>query len=206
MKLFPNAHFLCNSNDDKNKKAKPNAHTSLLDFPCQKNCDSFCVQFSSCKTWFHYFCSNLPNSILAVLGKIKGISWSCENCEQKGQLPLTKADTDSLSDNIQSLNTQIQQELSEIRNDINQLKQNSCEAKIEQLQNEIKDLKSSVGSLKKNSQAKSQYKQQSENNMSDKLIIVGIQENQDQISRIEAMNADKKQVVSTFEQIVGLKM
>ena len=78
----------------------------------------------------------------------RGISWSCENCEQKGQLPLTKADMDSLSDNIQSFNTQIQQELSEIRNDINQLKQNSCEAKIEQLQNEIKDLKSSVGSLK----------------------------------------------------------
>ena len=134
----------------KNKKAKLNAHTSLLDFPCessQKNCDSFCVQCSSCKTWFHDSCSNLANSILAVLGKIKGISWSCENCEQKGQLPLTKADMDSLSDNIQSFNTQIQQELSEIRNDINQLKQNSCEAKIEQLQNEIKELKSSVGSL-----------------------------------------------------------
>ena len=41
--------------------------------------------------------------------------------------------------------------------------------------------------------------------MSDKLIIFGIQENQDQISRIEAMNADKKQVVSIFEQILGLK-
>ena len=35
----------------------------------------------------------------------KRISWSCENCEQKGQLPLTKADMDSLSDNIQSFNT-----------------------------------------------------------------------------------------------------
>ena len=110
---------------------------------------------------------------MAVLGKIKGISWS-----------------------------QFQQGLSEIRNDINQLKQNSCEAKIEQLQNEIEDLKSSVGSLKQNSQAKSQYNQQSENNMSDKLIIFGIQ---DQISRIEAMNADKKQVVSIFEQLIGLK-
>ena len=41
--------------------------------------------------------------------------------------------------------------------------------------------------------------------MSDKLIIFGIQENQNQISRIEAMNADKKQVESIFEQIVGLK-
>ena len=128
-----------------------------------------------------------------------------ENCEQKGQLPVTKADIDSLSDNIHSLNTQIQQELSEIRNDIYQLKQNSCEAKIEQLQNEIKDLKSSVGSLKQNSQPKPQYNQQSENHMSDKLIIFGIQENQDQISRIEAMNTDKKQVVSIFEQIMGLK-
>ena len=80
------------------------------------------------------------NSNLAVLGKIKGISWSCENCEQKGQLPVTNADIDSLSDNIQSLNTHIQQELPEIRNDINQLKQNSCQANIEQLQNEIKNL------------------------------------------------------------------
>ena len=101
--------------------------------------------------------------------------------------------------------SQFQQELSEIRNDINQLKQNSCEAKIEQLQNEIEDLKSSAGSLKQNGQAKSQYNQQSENNMSDKLIIFGIQENQDQISRIKAMNADKKQVVSIFEQLMGLK-
>ena len=47
-----------------------------------------------------------------------GISWSCENCEQKGQLPVTKVDTDSLWDNIHSLNTQIQHELSEIRIDI----------------------------------------------------------------------------------------
>ena len=141
----------------KNKKAKRNAHTSLLDFPCgscQKNCDSFCVQYSSCKTWFHDSCSNLPNSILAVLEKIMGISWSCENGEQKGQLPVTKFDTDSLWDTIHSLNTQIQNELSEIRIDIYQLKQNSCKAKIEQLQNEIKDLKSSMGSLKQNSQPK----------------------------------------------------
>ena len=108
-------------------------------------------------------------------------------------------------DNIQSLNTQIQQELSEIRNDIDQLNQNSSEAKIEQLQNEIKDLKSSVGSLKQNSEAKSHYNQQSEKSMSDQLINFGIQENQDQISRTEAMNADKKQVVSIFEQIKGLK-
>ena len=128
---------------------------------------------------------------MAVLGKIKGISCSCENCEQKIQLPLTKDDIESLSNNIQSLNTQIQQELSEIRNDINQLKQNSYETKIELLQNEIKDLNSSVGSLKQNGQAESLYNQQSENNMSDKLIIFEIQENQDQISRIEAMNADK---------------
>ena len=41
--------------------------------------------------------------------------------------------------------------------------------------------------------------------MSDKLKIFGIQENQDHISRIEAMNADKKQVMSIFEQIMGLK-
>ena len=109
----------------KNKKAKPNAHISLLDFPsgsCQQNCDSFCVQCSSCKTWFHDSFLNLPNGILAVLRKIAGISWCCGNSEQKGQLPVTEADIDSLSDNIQSLNTHIQQELSEIRNDINQLK------------------------------------------------------------------------------------
>ena len=106
------------------------------------------------------------------MGKIKGIIWSCENCEQKGQLPVTKAYIDSLSDNIRSLNTQIQQELSEIRNDINQLKQNSCEAKIEQLQNEIKDLKSSMVSLKQNSLPKRQYNQQSENHMSNKLILL----------------------------------
>ena len=110
-----------------------------------------------------------------------------------------------MSDNIHSLNTQIQQELSEIRNDIIQLKQNSCEAKIELLQNEIKDLKSSVGSLKQNSQPKPQYNQQSENHTSDKSIIFGIQENQDQISRIEAKNTDEKQVVSIFERIMGLK-
>ena len=41
--------------------------------------------------------------------------------------------------------------------------------------------------------------------MSDKLITFGTQENQDQISRIEAMNADEKQVVSIFEQIMELK-
>ena len=41
--------------------------------------------------------------------------------------------------------------------------------------------------------------------MSDKLILFGIQENQDQISRIEVMNTDKKQVVSIFEQVMGLK-
>ena len=123
----------------------------------------------------------------------------------ENSLPLTKADIDSLSDNIQSLNTQIKQELSEIRNDIMQLKQNSCEAKIEQLQYGIKDLNSSVGSLKQNSQAKSQNNQQSENKMSYKLIVFGKQENQDQISRIEATNADKKQVVSIFEQIMGLR-
>ena len=97
---------------------------------------------------------------------------ACENCEQKGQLPLTKADIDSLSDNIHSLNTQIQQELSDIGNDIEQLKQNSCEAKIEQLQNEIEDLKSSVGALKQNSQPKPQFNQQSESYMGDKLNVL----------------------------------
>ena len=49
---------------------------------------------------------------LAVLGKIKGIKYSCENCEQKGQLPVTKADVDSLSDNIHALIMTTQQELS----------------------------------------------------------------------------------------------
>ena len=49
-----------------------------------------------------------------------------------------------------------------------------------------------MGSLKQNSQPKPQYNQQSENHMSEKLIIFGIQENQDQFSRIEAMNTDKK--------------
>ena len=119
----------------KNKKAKPYAHISVIDFPCgscPKNCDSFCLQCSFFKTRFHDFCSNLPNSFLAVLGKIKGIS--CQNCEQKHQLPVTKADISLLSDKIQSLKTNFLPELSEIRNNINQLKQSSCEAKIEQLQ------------------------------------------------------------------------
>ena len=35
--------------------------------------------------------------------------------------------------------------------------------------------------------------------------MFGMQENQDQISGIEAMNTDKKQVESIIEQIMGLK-
>ena len=62
-----------------------------------------------------------------------------------------------------------------------------------------------MDSLKQNSQPKPQYNQESESHMNDRLIIFGIQENQDQISRIEAMKTDKKQVLSILEQIMGLK-
>ena len=77
-------------------------------------------------------------------------------------------------------------------------------AKIEQLPNEIKDLRSSVGTLKQSRQTKPRNTQQSENHLCNKLIIFRIHENQNQLWRIEAMNGGK-QVVSIFEQIMGLK-
>ena len=94
-----------------------NDSRSKLKYPCGLCGEECKTNIIQCEKWYHQQCTEVPPAIMAHLGKVKGLFWSCDTClgtsikdssalsvlEKKVEI-LTEQTT-SLSKTMNSLNT-----------------------------------------------------------------------------------------------------
>ena len=60
-----------------------NDSRSKLKYPCGlcgEECKTNTIQCAKCEKWYHQQCTEVPPAIMAHLGKVKGLFWSCDAC------------------------------------------------------------------------------------------------------------------------------
>ena len=60
-----------------------NDSRSKLKYPCGlcgEECKTNTIQCAKCEKWNHQQCTEVPPAIMAYLGKVKGLFWSCDAC------------------------------------------------------------------------------------------------------------------------------